>query len=203
MVIVLLKESSAFTFKIKQMRALHSFEVPRNYQFTRRNIQEELNHPEHQCENSRIPIFLYFNLHFLRISLSFLYSFALYICLLISSLSFFFFFSLLLGAECNHFASDPFLLSVTSKLWQITTHTNFGVTHRTNFYLAFVVIRTCIRKQRLGKFVFVLKNKRQRATLVQTQSVSERWDTCNYTQRKIQCTARRSIWASVNHLISG
>lgn len=114
-----------------------------------------------------------------------------------------FFFSLLLGAECNHFASDPFLLSVTSKLWQITTHTNFGVTHRTNFYLAFVVIRTCIRKQRLGKFVFVLKNKRQRATLVQTQSVSERWDTCNYTQRKIQCTARRSIWASVNHLISG
>jgi len=27
MVIILLKESSAFTFKIKQMRALHSFEM--------------------------------------------------------------------------------------------------------------------------------------------------------------------------------
>jgi len=38
-------------------------------------------------------------------------------------------------------------------------HTNFGVTHRTNVYLALVVIRTFIRKQRLGKFVFVLEKK--------------------------------------------
>lgn len=136
-----------------------------NYQYTGRNIPEELNCPEHHCENFRIPTFLYFNLHFFRISSSYLCSFALYIWIFLSSLSFFF--SLLLGAECDHFASDPFLLSVTFKLWHITTHTNFGVTHRTNFYLAFVVIRTCVRKQRLGKFVFILRNKRQRATLVQ------------------------------------
>ena len=112
------------------------------------------------------------------------------------------FFSPLLGAECDHFASDPFLLSFTFKLWQITTHTNFGVTHRTNYYLAFVVIRTCIRKQRLGKFVFVLRNKRQRATLAQTQSESERRNTCNYTQCNIQCIARKNIWVPVNQLFS-
>jgi hypothetical protein len=81
-------------------------------------------------------------------------------------------------------------------------HTNFGVTRRTNVYLALVVIRTCIRKQRLGKFVLVLKNRRQLAILVQTQSASERRNTCNYTQREIQCIARKSIWASVNQLIS-
>jgi len=68
-------------------------------------------------------------------------------------------------------------------------HTNFGVTHRTNVYLAFVVIRTCSRKQRLGKFVFVVKNKMRRATLVQTQSASERRNTFNYTQCETQCIA--------------
>lgn len=103
------------------------------------------------------------------------------------------FFSLLLGAECDHFSSDPFLLSVTFKLWHITTHTNFSVTHRTDFYLAFVVIRTCIGKQRLSKFVFVLRNKSQRATLVQTHIASELRNICNYTQRKTQCIARKTF----------
>jgi len=110
--------------------------------------------------------------------------------------------SLLLGAERDHFASDPFLLSVTFKLWHITTHTDFGATHRTNFYLACVVIRTCVRKQRLGKFVFVLRNKRQRATPGQTHSASELRNTCNYTQRKTQCIVSKNIWVPVNQLIS-
>jgi len=48
-----------------------------------------------------------------------------------------------------------------------------------------------MRKQRLGKFVLVLKNKRQCATLVQTHSALGRRNTCNYTRCEIHCIARK------------
>jgi hypothetical protein len=192
MVIVLLKKSSAFAFKIKQMRALHSFEMPvitNIHSVTSQKNKIILRTPEYPF--FFILIFTSFEFPCISCILSpftFVSLYLPYLC----------FFSLRLGAECDHFAPDPFLLSFTFKLW----HTYFYVTHRTDVYLAFVIIRTCIRKQRLGKFVFVLKNKRQRATLVQTQSASESRNTCSYTQREIQCIARKSIWAPVNQLIS-